>query len=49
MTARVSQRYGCEKSLFEREGLLLFIVGLQNRQQISKYGRKSPESIVTVI
>jgi hypothetical protein len=49
MTARVSQRYGCEKSLFGREGLLLFIVGLQNRQQISKSSRKSAKSIVKFI
>jgi hypothetical protein len=48
MTARVSQTYGCEKSFFEREGLLLFIVGQQNRQQISKSDRKSAESIVMV-
>jgi hypothetical protein len=44
MTARVYQRYGCEKSLFGREGLLLFIVG----QQINKFGRKSAESVAMV-
>jgi hypothetical protein len=48
MTARFFQRYGCEKSFFEGERLLLFIVGQQNRQKISKYGRKSAESVVTV-
>jgi hypothetical protein len=48
MTVRVSQRYGCEKSLIGGEGLLLFIVGQQNRQQISKSGRKSAESVATV-
>jgi hypothetical protein len=44
VTARVSQRYGCEKSLFGGEGLLLFIAGQQNKQQISK----SAESVATV-
>jgi hypothetical protein len=48
MTARVSQRYGCEKSLSRGEGLLLFIVGQQNRQQISKSDRKSAESVRTI-
>jgi hypothetical protein len=46
--ARVFQRYGCEKSLFGGERLLLFIVGQQNKQQISKSGRKSTESVATV-
>jgi hypothetical protein len=33
VTARVSQRYDYEKSLFGGEGLLLFIVGQQNRNK----------------
>jgi hypothetical protein len=52
VTARVSQRYGCENSLFGGERLLLFIVGQQNmqqiRQQISKSDSKSVESVATV-
>jgi hypothetical protein len=48
MMTRVFQRYGCEKLFFKGERLLLFIVGQQNRQKISKSGRKSAESVVTV-
>jgi hypothetical protein len=48
MTVRVSQRYGYEKSLFGGERLLLFTVGQQNKQQISKSSRKSVESVATV-
>jgi hypothetical protein len=42
--ARVSQRYGCEKSLFGGDELLFFIV----KQQISKSDMKSAESVTTV-
>jgi hypothetical protein len=48
MTVRVSQMYGCQESFFGGEGLLLFIVGRQNKQQINKFDRKSAESVATV-